>query len=126
MVKSSGVALIFVLLHIADDLAAGGFGDQSLVFATGIIFLAAIWVAGLALSANQNWVGYAIVLVFSAFGLLVALSHTTGLGPSIVEVGQNSGPFFAWVVLVAGTSSLIALALSVYALTWGRRFLRPT
>ena len=113
---SSFVAAFFVLLHLTDDLARGGFAGLNEVVATASLFVIVIWLLGIVLSARQSRVGYALLLIFSLFGTIAALFHTTGVQPSITDIAQTSGVFFAWVVLVAGIASIIALILSARAL----------
>ncbi len=116
---SSFVAAFFVLLHLTDDLAQGRFAGLNEVVATASLFVMVVWLVGIVLSARQSRVGYALLLIFSLFGTIIALVHTTGVQPSITEIAQTSGVFLAWVVLVAGIASIVALILSVRALMRG-------
>ncbi len=115
----SFAAVFFVLLHLTDDLARGGFAGLNEVVATASLFVMVAWLLGIFLSVRQSRVGYALLLIFSLFGTIVALFHTTGVQPSITDIAQTSGVFFAWVVLVAGIVSIIALILSARALMGG-------
>lgn len=113
------VAAFFVLLHLTDDLAQGGFAGLNEVLATASLFVIAVWLLGIVLSARQSRVGYALLLIFSLFGTIIAVLHTTGVQPSITDIAQTSGVFFAWVVLVVGIASIVALILSARALMRG-------
>ncbi len=116
---SSFVAALLVLLHLTDDLARGAFAGLNEVVATASLFVIVLWLLGIVLSARQSRVGYALLLIFSLFGTIIALLHTTGVQPSITDIAQTSGVFFAWVVLVTGIASIVALILSARALMGG-------
>ncbi len=117
---SSFVAAFLVLLHLTDDLARAAFAGLNEVVATAGLFVIVLWLLGILLSARQSRVGYALLLIFSLFGTIIALLHTTGVQPSITDIAQTSGVFFAWVVLAAGIVSIVALILSARALMGGR------
>ncbi|MEE8232281.1 MAG: hypothetical protein V3R46_03070 [Thermoplasmata archaeon] len=116
---SSLVAAFFVLLHLTDDFARDAFVGLSEVVATASLFAIVLWLFGIVLSARQSRVGYALLLIFSLFGTIIALLHTTGIQPSIADIAQTSGVFFAWVVLATGIVSIVALILSARALMGG-------
>ncbi len=116
---SSFVAAFLVLLHLTDDLARDAFAGLDEVVATASLFAIVLWLLGIFLSARQSRVGYALLLIFSLFGTIIALLHTTGVQPSITDIAETSGVFFAWVVLAAGIVSIVALILSARALMGG-------
>jgi hypothetical protein len=121
LVVTSFVAAFFALLHLIDDLSRAGTGTISQVVigvTTGL--LALVWLLAITLSLRQEPGGYVVVLILGLLGMYLAFDHIAGLSPSVAEIVQTSGIFFAWVLVNVGAASVLAILLASYGLVRGQ------
>jgi len=117
-------AILFMTVHLADDVARNQF--QSL---TGWVALASVFLlvllffgTGMVWMQSRARAGYAISLFVSAWLSLIAVAHITGVGDiPIAQIQSTSGVFFVWVVLALAIAAISSLVLSVWGLVGRRR-----
>ena len=119
LVVASLASVLFGLIHVSDAivrLETGSVSSETLDATVNPVY-AVVYLVGIAASWNQKRLGYVVVLTLSSLSSWGFLGHTTGLTPpNIVEIGNASGVFFVFVVLVGAVASLSAVTLSIYAL----------
>jgi len=113
------MSVLFGLVHVSDAivrLETGSVSSETLDATINLVY-AVVYLAGVAASWNQKRVGYVAVLILASLSSWGFLGHTTGLTPpNIVEIGNASGVFFVFVVLIGAVASLSAVILAIYAL----------
>ena len=112
---TSLLAIVFALLHLADDVAYGA--DKSVASSLLIAAILAVWLYG-TLVLSEGRAGHVIMLIGSLLGLTIFWVHVSGAGglPGIT-IGKLSGAFFfVWTLLGLAVVSLLALALSAQGL----------
>ena len=119
LVAASLMSVLFGLVHVSDAivrLETGSVSSETLDATINLVY-AVVYLAGVAASWSQKRVGYVVVLILSSLSSWGFLGHTTGLTPpNIVEIGNASGVFFVFVVLIGAVASLSAVILAIYAL----------
>jgi len=119
LVAASLMSVLFGLVHVSDAivrLETGSVSSETLDATINLVY-AVVYLAGVAASWNQKRVGYVVVLILASLSSWGFLGHTTGLTPpNIVEIGNASGVFFVFVVLIGAVASLSAVILAIYAL----------
>jgi hypothetical protein len=111
---SSLLAILFMTLHLADDIVRGfepgGFKNVQTVLTV------AVWLYGtLALAGRRS--GYVIMLLGSLLGSVVPLAHMRGAGLVGGRIVNSSGIFFwVWTLLALGVTAVFSLVLSARAL----------
>ncbi len=119
LVAASLMSVLFGLVHVSDAivrLETGSVSSETLDATINLVY-ADVYLAGVAASWSQKRVGYVVVLILSSLSSWGFLGHTTGLTPpNIVEIGNASGVFFVFVVLIGAVASLSAVILAIYAL----------
>ena len=119
LVAASLMSVLFGLVHVSDAIVRLETGSVSseILDATINLVYAVVYLAGVAASWSQKRVGYVVVLILASLSSWGFLGHTTGLTPpNIVEIGNASGVFFVFVVLIGAVASLSAVILAIYAL----------
>ena len=117
---ASLLSVVFVTLHMADDIVRGmeKGGPSSLI----IVPILVIWLYGtLELSGRRS--GYVIILLSSLLGALVPVVHfrVTG-GVAAGEIAKSSGAlFFVWTQIALGVTAAFSVVLSVRGLWILRR-----
>jgi len=117
---ASLLSILFVTLHLADDIVRGmETGTPSSLI---IVPIAVIWLYGtLELSGRRS--GYVIILLASLLGALVPVVHfrVTG-GVAHGEIATSSGAFFfVWTQIALGVTAVFSVVLSVRGLWRLRR-----
>lgn len=118
MVVAAALTLMLTLLHAADDFARGEV-TRPRTFALLVVAASVLYLLGIAYSWLDRRIGYLLVLGLSAlFFYSTFLSHALGLARahSILAIARGGGPFFAFVSLAGGVSSLAAMVLAGFAL----------
>ena len=119
LVVASLLSIVFVTLHMADDIIRGyeKGGLPNLV----IVPICVVWLYGTLLLANRRS-GYVIVLIASLLGLLVPYFHMrgNGVGVSPRVVGTSGAFFFVWTMLALGVTALFSVVLATGEL-WSLR-----
>lgn len=113
-----GLSLLAGLLHAADDFVRGEV-SRPRTFALLVVAASTLYFFGLIWSWQGRAYGHVIVLVLSAlFFFATFLSHVVAPagGYSILRIARTAGPFFAFVSLAGGVSSLVAAILAGHAL----------
>ena len=117
---ASLLSILFVTLHLADDIVRGmETGTPSSLI---IVPIAVIWLYGtLELSGRRS--GYVIILLLSLLGAVVPVVHfrVTG-GVAHGEIATSSGAlFFVWTQIALGVTAVFSVVLSVRGLWRLRR-----
>ena len=115
-VRSSLLAILFMTLHLTDDVnrgegAQGGFGGLL------VVLIQVAWLYAIVRLAERR-PGY-IVSLIGSFGVsFIAIGHLTGIGGDIVlgQIASASGLFFVWVVFAMALSAILSLISSVQLL----------
>ncbi len=119
LVVASLASVLFGLIHVSDAivrLETGSVSSETLDATINPVY-AVVYLVGIAASWNQKRLGYIVLLILSSLSSWGFLGHTTGLTPpNIVEIGNASGVFFVFVVLIGAVASLSTVILSIYAL----------
>lgn len=120
---ASLLSIVFVTLHLADDIVRGMEpGTLSNLVAAPILV---IWLYG-TLVLPERRTGYAIILLGSLLGLLVPVVHmkgTVGVGGAIAK--SSGAFFFIWILLALAVTSLFSIVLSARGL-WSQLPRRAT
>ena len=112
---ASLLSVVFVTLHMADDIVRGmeKGGLSSLI----IVPILVIWLYG-TLELSERRSGYVIILVGSLLGAVVPVVHFRGAGGVAAgEIAQSSGAFFfVWTQIALGVTAVFSVILSVRGL----------
>jgi hypothetical protein len=110
---ASLLSIIFVTLHMADDIARGM--EPGTISSLIVVPILVIWLyATLVLFERPS--GYVIILLGSLLGLVVPVVHMKGAGISAAIIKSSGGFFFVWTLLALGVTSLFSVILSVRGL----------
>lgn len=120
---ASVLTLLFLTLHLADDIVRGfEKGGPSNLLAVPI---AVIWLYGTLVLAERRS-GYVIVLLASLLGAYVPVVHFKAVGGVVGRGGiaTSSGAlFWVWTLLAIGVCAVFSVILSAHGLwklQWGR------
>ena len=119
---TSLLTLLFLLLHLADDIVRGfEKGGLSNLLAVPI---AVIWLYGTLVLAERRS-GYVIVLLGSLLGAYVPYLHFKAAGGVVGRgIAASSGAlFWVWTLLAIGVCAVFSVILSAHGLwklQWGR------
>lgn len=112
---ASLLSMVFMTLHLADDIVRGmaGGGVPSLV----IVPILVIWLYG-TLELSERRSGYVIILLGSLLGAIVPVLHFRAAGGVAAgEIARSSGSlFFVWTQIALGVTAVFAAVLSVRGL----------
>ena len=114
-VRTSLLAILFMTLHMTDDVirgenAQGGWAGIVLVL------ILVVWLYALVRLTEQK-AGYIIGLVVSVVVSIPPVLHLTGVGDAtLAQILAASGPFFVWVVVALGVTAISSLIFSAYLL----------
>ena len=112
---ASLLSVVFVTLHMADDIVRGmeNGGLSSLI----IVPILVIWLYG-TLELSERRSGYVIILLGSLLGAVVPVVHFKGAGGVAAgEIAQSSGAFlFVWTQIALGVTAVFSVILSVRGL----------
>jgi hypothetical protein len=115
---SSLLSIVFVTLHIAEDIVRG-FEPGGFKSFQGVLTMV-VWLYGtLALSERRS--GYVIMLLGSLLGTVVSLAHMRGVGLVGGRIAGSSGMlFWVWTILALGVTAVFSVILSARGL-WSLR-----
>ncbi len=117
---ASGLSILFMTLHLADDIVRGfEKGELSNLLAVPIFVT---WLYGTLVLAGRRS-GYVIVLVASLFAAYVPVLHFRAAGGVAGgEIAKSSGAFFwVWILIALGVSAVFSAVLSAHGLWRLRR-----
>ena len=106
------LSLLFLTLHLADDIVRG-FEKGGLSNLMGGVLISVVWLYGTLVLAERRS-GYIIILLGSLLGLAVPVIHMRGTGIGVASGIANSsgGFFFVWTLLALGVTGLFSVILS--------------
>ena len=112
LVGTTLITALFLLLHVADDIARGmdTIGLHTLT-AMGVFGL---WLYGI-LVLRDRWPGYVLQLLLAILGLGVVVIHLKGAHIGQVAV-SSGGVIFVWTLFVIATASFMSVLLCVHGL----------
>ena len=117
---ASLLSIVFVTLHVADDIVRGmeEGGPSSLI----VVPILVIWLYG-TLELGERRSGYVIILLGSLLGAVVPVVHFRGAGGVAAgEIARSSGSlFFVWTQIALGVTAVFSVILSVRGLWRLRR-----
>lgn len=117
---ASLLSIVFVTLHMADDIVRGmeAGGPSSLI----VVPILVIWLYG-TLELGERRSGYVIILLGSLLGAVVPVVHFRGTGGVAAgEIAKSSGAlFFVWTQIALGVTAVFSVILSVRGLWRLRR-----
>ena len=117
---ASLLSILFITLHLADDIVRGFEKGGPANLLAVPIFVTWLY-ATLMLSERRS--GYVIILIASLLGTLAPVLHFRAAGGVAGgEIAKTTGAFFwVWTLLALGVSSLFSVILSVQGLwRWQR------
>ena len=110
---ASLLTVLFMTLHLADDIARGMEpGTLSDLIALPILVVQLY--GTLVLAGKRS--GYVIILLGSLLGLVVPVIHMKGEGVGGAIASSNGAFFFIWTLLALGVTALFSLILSARGL----------
>lgn len=110
---ASLLSVLFVTLHVADDIVRGM--EPGKLSDLIVLPILVVWLYGtLALAGKRS--GYVIILLGSLLGLLVPVIHMKGAGVGGAIAKSSGGFFFIWTLLALGVTALLSIVLSVRGL----------
>ncbi len=107
---ASLLSIVFMTLHLADDIVRGFEGAGSILAAAPILV---VWLyATLVLVERRS--GYVIILVASLLGMLAPVLHfrATGAVASGAIARTPGAFFFVWTLVALGVTALFSVVLS--------------
>ncbi|MBC8064245.1 MAG: hypothetical protein H7Y17_05405 [Chlorobia bacterium] len=115
---ASMLSILFVTLHISDDIARGldkaGIGN----LVAGCVL--ALWLYGTLMLAERKS-GYIVILIFSILSLGVVGIHMKGEGiPNRITL-SSGGVFYVWTLYALTVSAFFSVLLSIRGLSNMRR-----
>ena len=110
---SSLLSILFVTLHVADDIVRGM--EPGTLFDLITLPILAVWLYGTLVLAGKRS-GYVIILLASLLGLLVPVIHMEGAGVGGAIAKSSGAFFFIWTLLALGVTALFSVILSVRGL----------
>jgi hypothetical protein len=115
LTTASLLTLLFVTLHVADDIVRGfeKGGPSNLV----IVPIAVLWLYGTLVLAERRS-GYVIVLLASLLGAYVPVVHFRAAGGAVGHgIATSSGAlFWVWTLLAIGVCAVFSVILSAHGL----------
>ena len=117
---ASLLSVVFVTLHLADDIVRGmEKGGLSTLIVVPILV---VWLYG-TLELSERRSGYVIILLGSLLGAVVPVVHFRGTGGVAAgEIAKSSGSlFFVWTQIALGVTAVFSVILSVRGLWKLRR-----
>jgi hypothetical protein len=118
---TSLLSLLFLTLHLTDDIVRGmePGGLSNLIMG---VLISVVWLYGTLVLAERRS-GYIIIILGSLLGLGVPVIHMRGKGVGVASGIANSsgGFFFVWTLIALGVTALFCLILSVrglWSLPW--------
>jgi hypothetical protein len=115
---TSLLSILFVALHLADDIVRG-MEPGGLSTETGVLILV-VWLYGTLVLAERRS-GYIIMLLGSIFGAGVPVIHMMGTGLVGGRIANSSGVFFwVWTLIALGVTATFSVILSARGL-WSLR-----
>jgi hypothetical protein len=117
---ASLLSIVFMTLHMADDIVRG-MAQGGLLILIIIIPILVVWLYGtLVLTGRRS--GFILILLGSLLGLVVPVVHFKGAGGVAAgEIARSSGAFlFVWTQLALGVTAAFSIILSVRGL-WSLR-----
>ena len=113
---ASVLAILFMTLHVTDDIVRNPSGaGQGLFDYVIVVLLLTVWLYSTLMLAERKW-GYILNLIFALLASAVAVGHMMGEDGSVGQIAASSGPFFAWVVIALGLAAFSAVIFSTYEL----------
>ena len=114
-VRTSLLAILFMTLHMTDDVIRGE-NAQGGWAAIVVVLILVVWLYAL-VRLTERKAGYIIGLVVSVFVSIPPVLHLTGVADAtLAEILAASGPFFVWVVVALGVTAISSLIFSAYLL----------
>jgi len=110
---ASLLSILFVTLHVADDIVRGM--EPGTLFDLITLPILAVWLYGTLVLAGKRS-GYVIILLASLLGLLVPVIHMEGAGVGGAIAKSSGAFFFIWTLLALGVTALFSVILSVRGL----------
>ena len=107
------LSVLFMTLHLADDIVRGMEPGTLLDLITLPIVVVQLYGA-LVLAGKRS--GYVILLVVSLLELIVPVVHMKGAGVGAAIANSNGAFFFIWTLLALGVTALFSVILSVRGL----------
>ena len=107
---TSLLSILFMTLHLTDDIVRGFERAGSWLFAVPILV---VWLYGTLVLAERRS-GYVIILLGSLVGMLAPILHFRATGAvARGEIAQSSGAFFfVWTLIALGVTALFSVVLS--------------
>lgn len=118
---TSLLAMLFVSLHIADDVVRG-YEPGTLKNVNGIAILS-VWAAATLLLAGRGW-GYVVQLLGALLAAGIPVLHFSGRGVGVSVTASEGGLFFVWTLFALGVTGALSVLLSLqglWRLRGGRR-----
>ncbi len=117
LAATSLLSIFLMTLHSTDDVLRNEFGGLQGLVVAALVLILIVWLYGISLVLRERKGGYIISLVISLFFSFIALAHITGDGDvPLSQIAATTGPFFVWVVIALGVTSISSLVLSIYGL----------
>ena len=114
-VRTSLLAILFMTLHMTDDVIRGE-NAQGGWAAIVLVLILVVWLYAL-VRLTEHKAGYIIGLVVSVVVSIPPVLHLTGVGDAtLAQILAASGPFFTWVVVALGVTAISSLIFSAYLL----------
>jgi len=115
--RTSLLAILFLTLHLTDDVIRKANGaDQGGFGSLFILLVMVVWLYGILWLAERKS-GYIISLIGSLLTSVIPIAHLTGGGDALPgQIATSSGPFFVWVVFGIGVTGISSLIFSAYLL----------
>ena len=110
---ASLLSILFVTLHVADDIVRGM--EPGRLSDLIVVPILVLWLYGTLVLAEKRS-GYVIILLGSLLGLLVPVIHMKGAGVGGAIAASSGGFFFIWTLLALGVTSLFSVILSARGL----------
>ena len=110
---ASLLSVLFMTLHLADDIVRGMEPGTLLDLITLPIVVVQLYGA-LVLAGKRS--GYVILLVVSLLELVVPVVHMKGAGVGAAIANSNGAFFFIWTLLALGVTALFSVILSARGL----------
>jgi riboflavin transporter FmnP len=107
------LSVLFMTLHLADDIVRGMEPGTLLDLITLPIVVVQLYGA-LVLAGKRS--GYVILLVVSLLELVVPVVHMKGAGVGAAIANSNGAFFFIWTLLALGVTALFSVILSARGL----------
>ncbi len=117
LTATSLLSIFLMTLHSTDEVLRNEFGSLQGLVTAALVLILIVWLYGISLVLRERRGGYIISLVISLYISSIALAHMTGDGDvSLSQIAAATGPFFVWVVIALGVTSISSLVLSIYGL----------